>query len=351
MEKLDKFHINFSKIDGADKTFNFIISPREDGKTTMFVCRKTWPAFQRGAATIIQVRNKVEMSESLVDTYCQPIRKYIDDSFEVTYRLGDLSKGLCPVFEKKTGTMIYYFLSLSTRLDTIKKQKITTPGLWLVDEMIINPDFHEKYLPKEAFRFKEAFTTFFRENPKMRTYFLGNPYTLWNPYLDEFGIKASSLVKNKVVTGNNWACWRKGLSPELYKKVKAQNPLFDEDGAYRRYALDGDAINDSRLWISEKRPGGFSLYSVIIKAKEYVGIFRSSDPFSSPRFWVGKVDDVSARRAIYAFAFEDMEKGSRLYQRKDAFIFERLKSAMTLRNVAYESLDLAYFFEEIYDII
>ena len=52
-----------------------------------------------------------------------------------------------------------------------------------MDEYIINPKSGERYGKDEAFKIKEAYTTWRREcDGVLKCYFLANPYSLYNPY-------------------------------------------------------------------------------------------------------------------------------------------------------------------------
>lgn len=347
MEKLDDIHIDFSGIDGAGKQFNLIISPREDGKTTMFVCKKAYPAWKKGQSTIIQLRQKVELSEDLIDTYVAPIRKYLNPDFQVSYKKSGINSGLLPVYAD--GHLLYYFVCFSTDMHAIKSRKIENPAFWWCDEFIIDPTLGEKYLPKEAKRFDDAFTTFRRENPGIKVYFTGNPYTLYSPYLEHFHFGPEDFHFNKIITKGHAALWWKGLNPVLYEKVKKSNPLFDEKGAFSRYALEGQPVNDERLNIVPKQPNGFSLSFVIVSEGKYYGVFRGQS--LNLRYWVGRLDLVGARRTPIALTMEDLTQGSRLWNFQIKNRFLSLKMAMEVYSVGYQDIGCAYLFESIYQLL
>ena len=67
--ELDNLHYSFRAIDGHDKPYNFVISAREPGKSTMFMLTKHYFAWKKDFAPLLYlVRNIVEITEGLITT-------------------------------------------------------------------------------------------------------------------------------------------------------------------------------------------------------------------------------------------------------------------------------------------
>ena len=357
--ELDNIHIDYSSIDGYQKALNYVISPREDGKSTTFTVKKSWRKFLNGYySTIVFVRDVNEITDAIVYTYVDIINKFRDlkNTKELipVYNKSDGKNGFMPVTDKESGEVIFTFIAMGAKIDKLKKLKVRRPGYALVDEFIINPQFGGKYLRDEPGRFKELYNTYRRENPDMKCYFLGNPYTLYNPYFVDMGLNPLRLKKGIIWTNSNSAVWRKGLSQPLYEKMLKENPLYNEDGCYRRYALLGDNIQDERLRITETLPSGYYLDMLIyIEGKTY-GIYQNGDYLDfDNRFWVGVMDEsrISKRRAVYAFDFKDMAEKTILYSREEKNKFSRLRMAMRNNAVEYQTIESAYTLEEIYTVL
>jgi hypothetical protein len=357
--ELDNIHIDLSTIDGYQKPFNFVVSPREDGKSTMFIMKKSWKKFLDGFwSTIIYVRDVNELNDALVYTNTDIINKWrvLKNTKEVIplFNKTDGKNGFMPVIDKESGEVLFTFIALGAKVDKLKKLKVRKPAFTMMDEFIINPEFGGAYLKGEPGRFKELYNTYRRENPAMRCYFFGNPYTLYNPYFVDLGLNPLKLEKWKVWSNSTTAVWRKGLHPELYEKMLRENPLYNEDGAYKRYALMGDNIQDERLRITETLPSGYYLDMLIyIEGKTY-GIYQNGDYLDfDNRFWVGVMDEsrISKRRAVYAFDFKDMAEKTILYSREEKNKFSRLRMAMRNNAVEYQTIEAAYTLEEIYAVL
>ena len=357
--ELDNIHIDFSPIDGHQKSFNYVVSPREDGKSTVFIMKKAWKAFMKDTlSTIIYTRDVNELSEALIYTYTDIINKFRDlkNTKEVIplFRKTDMNNGFLPVTDKESGEILFTFIALGAKVDKLKKLKVRRPAYSLVDEFIINPEYGGKYLKDEVGRFKELYNTYRREYPGMRCYFLGNPYTLYNPYFVSMGLNPLKLKKGTIWTNETSAVWRKGLSEELREKMLRENPLYNEDGAYKRYALMGDNIQDERLRITENLPSGYFLDMVIYMEGKTYGIFQNGDYLDfDNRFWVGVLDPsrISKRRAVYTFDFKDMAQHTILYSRDEKNKFARMRMAMRNNAVEYQTIESAYSLEEIYAIL
>ena len=80
--ELDNLHYDFREIDGYNKPFNIVISPREPGKTTMAWNQKVYRPWQKTHKPwLYLVRNQNEIMEeetdvSLADIDCNQINKY-----------------------------------------------------------------------------------------------------------------------------------------------------------------------------------------------------------------------------------------------------------------------------------
>jgi hypothetical protein len=94
---------------------------------------------------------------------------------------------------------------MSIDITAIKSLVVTNLGNIVTDEFICNPKFGEKYLKNEAEKFMEIYNTFRRENPNVKCWFLGNPYSLYNPYFMFFGVPTAKLKAGVILTdGKTW---------------------------------------------------------------------------------------------------------------------------------------------------
>ena len=200
-EKLDDMHVtreDIRAIDGYAKPFNVFLSPRELGKSTgMWLLKvfSSWLANKR--PWIYLVRSCVEITEALIDTIFETnINKWLDEPVKPQYKAKEFDGGIVDV--SIDGVPFIRIVSLSVKMRRIKLATLRNCGGVFMDEYVIDPRSGEKYLQGEAFKIKEAYTTWRREAEGMlRCYFVGNPYSLFNPLFMDWGVSSSDLVASK----------------------------------------------------------------------------------------------------------------------------------------------------------
>lgn len=348
---LDDLHYSFSKIDGYNKPFNFVVSEREDGKTTAFHVTKARKAFEKtGRPTVVLRRLTVDITDAYIDSIAEILSKFGPDP-HLKYKTGALKEGIVPVYSD--GRIRYLIISISLPMNRIKSLFVKDPAYFLFDEFICNTRLGEKYAPSEGFKIKEIYNTYYREastTPKF--YALGNPYSLYNPLFEEFGIGRKDLQKGGIASRGEWAVEFHDLDPRLKERILAKNPLYKFEDAYTRYALEGQAINDSNVWIMEKRPSGYSLsFAMTIEGKTF-GIWRrgiAQLDEGLPSFYVEEMPQgIGKRKDVYCFDFSDLFGGSRLVSATDRNRLAHFRMAIGSRDVAFSTLACDYLVEEIY---
>lgn len=354
MIKLDNIHYSFRAIDGHDKPYNYVICAREPGKSTMFMLTKHYFKWKQDKAPLLYVvRNIVEITEALILSIQDVIlNKFTDDKVVFRYSKASLRDGLVDIYIKDEIFLRIEALSISTR--KIKQSVLPRCRCIEFDEFIINPKNAEKYLPNEAFKFKELYTTNERDRldqtRPLKAYFLGNPYSLYNPYFVMLGISPASLKFGEMLVGENYVVDYYKMLPELRELILKQNPLYQFDEEYRAYALEGKAILDKNIKIG-KMPPNYHLRFVFKSENRFIGVFQNN-------YWEDHADiyfctfmttkEISKRRVAYCFDFKDLINGTELLSNEDKNKFNKFKIAMRKRLVAFQSIDCYYLIEEIY---
>ena len=218
-----------------------------------------------------------------------------------------------------------------------------------MDEFIINPQFAEKYLPKEFERLQEAYSTWRREaDGVLKMYFCGNPYSLFNPLFVGLGVDISKLKRDSFYVGDSFVIHWAILTPQLKEKILDENPFYKFDEEYSNYAVDGQAVNDKNIKLS-KLPMNFYLSFVLKMNGKFIGIFQNNYvEHLEDRFFCKFLDEVSARRTIYCFEFEEMLERSILVSLDERMKLQRFKEAMRKRLVSFEDINVYYYMEEVY---
>lgn len=342
--KLDNLHYDFRQIDGYKQPFKFVLSARELGKTTVAWVKKIYGGWLKDKrAWIYLTRQCVDISESAISTIENYINKFIDefDGKPVTlkYSRGDLNKGICDVYIGKD--LFFRFIALSIPLRRIKLAVLKGVKGVLIDEYIIDTRTGEKYIKDEAFKIKEAYTTWVRECPNLRFYFLANPYSLYNPIFMTFGVDTRQLQKGSFYTSDLLVIHYAEISEKLREKLLNDNPLYQFDDDYIEYALNGVAVNDRNVKIGVR--DAFSTLKFVFKVKnDFFGVWRKDI------YYVTQLDIVSKYRDIYCLDLSDLIDNSAVVSAEERLKLGVFKKAMATNNVVYENINLFYIFCEVF---
>lgn len=362
-KQLDNLHINFSEVDGYDKDFNYIISEREPGKSTQLGLRLE-TLYKKGMRGLVVRRLTADITESYITSIPESIQDFIDYQIEIYFSKSQLKEGVVDVYRieryvteegknVKEQRLWFRVISLSNPLSRIKSAVLRELGGVFMDEFICNTRLGEKYLPDEAFKFKELFKTYRRwtsdKVKRLRCYFLGNPYSKYNPYFASHNVNYSAIKRGSFYVGSNFVIWCYEMLPELRAKIIADDPLYKFDDAYRKYAFEGVAVNDVNIIVCEKQPQNYFLRLMFYKSGKYYGIYENLDCADGFKYWVGSADVFEGkRRNIIAFDFNDLIDKTALISKLDKVSFQKFKLAIGRREVQYSSIESAYICEEIY---
>ena len=345
--ELDNIHYNFREIDGYNKPFNIIISPRELGKTTMAWNQKVYRPWQKNHKPwLYLVRNANEITDSLIEDIEMNINKFNDD-IVLTFARGNLESGICDIYIDKQ--LFLRILALNIKLRRIKLSKIPNIGGVLMDEYIIDPKSGEKYLPQEEMKIKEVYTTYRREaDGILKMYFLGNPYSLYNPLFMWLGVDTRMLKPGVVLTGEKYVVQCAVLSDQLREKILEENPLYQFDESYKMYAFDGLAVNDMNIRTGSFPPN-YQLRFVVRINNTNIGIFKNDfAKDKEDRYYCKEVMGFANDRNIFTFNFTDVINKSVLVGLDERRKLCNFKNAFRKRHVVFSNINIYYLVEEIY---
>ena len=370
----DNLHYSFRPIDGYNKAFNVVISAREPGKTTSMWMDKIYLPWKKNHKPwAFLVRQAVEIDDALIESiFSTNMNKFTDDNVKPIYKSSTFSNGIVDIFievkhkekqivkdedgneheeEIEVGENVLFIriISMNVKIYRIKKAVLRNIAGIFMDEFIINPKFGEKYLPKEYERIQEIYSTLRREaDGILKMYFCGNPYSLFNPLFVGLKVDISKLKRDSFYIGDTFVIHWAILSPELKKKILEENPFYKFDEEYSNYAVDGQAVNDNNIKLG-KLPINFYLSFVLKMNGKFIGIFQNNyiDNLED-RYFCKFLDEVSARRTIYCFEFEEMLERSILVSMDERMKLQRFKEAMRKRLVSFEDINVYYYMEEVY---
>ena len=361
-KKDDGLHYSLTKLLSYDKTFNFVVSEREPGKSTS-IWRLVYGKWKKtGRPSIALRRRQVDVSEEYIRSIEDTVNEWFDDNVELKYGSG-LSQGAVLVsINKKPFVLI---LALSNPLNRIKSLTIKDPAYMIMDEFICNTRMGEKYLKDEAFRFKEIYSTFYRhceDGHSLKCIFAGNPYSRYNPYWVDFKVPLGKIKRGgPIITGANWAVEVYEMKPELREYIKAHNPLYQFDDTYTRYAFDGEAVNDSNIIVWPKLPPRYSLRYCFRYNDKLIGVYSWNPPANQADqapglirtpmipMWCGYLHDEGQRRSVYCFDFNQLQDGTALVSILDKTRFSSFQRLLGQHRVAFEDVSVDYAIEDIFD--
>ena len=349
--ELDNLHYNFREIDGYGKPINIIISPREPGKTTMAWNQKVYrPWMKTHKPWLYLVRNQNEITDDLIDGIALPINKF-NDEVTFIYSRKNLDSPICDLFLEVNGkkTLFIRILALSTKLRKIKLSLIPNIGGVLMDEFIIDPETGEKYLKGEAMKIKEIYTTYRRESDGvLKMYFLGNPYSLYNPLFMWLKVDTRKLRPGAIVVGDQYVVQCYQMKEELRQKILKENPLYQFDESYKMYAFDGMAVNDMHIRLGAFPPK-YQLRFVVRISGTNIGIFKN-DFFvdKEDRYYCKEIQGFSPDRNIFTFDFSDVINKSVMVGLEERRKLENFRNAFRKRQVVFSNINIYYLVEEIY---
>ena len=350
----DNLHYNFRKIDGYNKPINVVISAREGAKSTSAILDKSYfPFKKKKTTTLYLVRNVVEITEAMIYSIQDNIiNKFTDDNVKFQFSKASMRDGIVDI--KINGELYMRVLALNISVRRIKQALLKNVGCILFDEFIINPRQGEKYLKGEANKIAEIYTTYKRERQDksipLKMYFLGNPYSLYNPIFMWLGVSPSKLHIGQCLVGEDYVVEWYDLLPALREKILEENPLYKFDEDYKLYAFEGKPVNDTNIKTG-KLPKNYHLRFVFKVENKYLGVFQNNYWEDSADLYFCKImskEEVSKRRITYCFDFGDLVEGSALLSNEDKNKFNRFKIAMRKRLVAFETIDCYYLIEEVY---
>lgn len=361
--KKDDFHWTADNLFSHNKTFNFAVSGRGPGKTTN-ILNKMMKWHKKGYMLIVLKRQIVDISDTTLDDLANAYNILQDDDNKITlsYKKGDLGRGIADIYIDGEDIPFFRLIALSNPKYRLKGMAFDRPVAWILfDEYKISGT--EKYLKDEYSKFQELYSTLARfgiekdgEIQPPKVIFLGNNYSLTDPYMANMKIPVHKIKPGQIITGENWAFEDIKINDKLKEFLLKQNPLFQfGDDAYNKYALDGISVSDQRINVVEKQPDYFKLNYVFYIDNKYLGVYYNSHDkiIGEYRYWIGIIKDYNAskRRNVICFDFNSLVDGTTLFGPTDRCRFQLLQTAFRFREIAYKSIYEGYLFEQIYDLI
>lgn len=362
--KRDDFHWTNSKLLSYNKTFNFAVSGRGPGKTTDTL-RYMMSLHKKGYMIIMIKRNIVDITDTTLSDFENAYNILVDENDKISlyYKKGDMGKGIVDIYIDGETEPFFRLIALSNPKYRLKGMAFDREiALIVFDEYKISGS--EKYLKDEYGKFTELYATLCRFGIALedgsikppRVLFLGNNYSLSDPYIANMQIPIAQIKPGIVITGETWAFEDIKINDRLREYLLQQNPLFKfGDDAYNKYALEGISVADQRIQTVDKPPDKFKLVYVFHIENRYLGVYYNNDgidDYDKLWYWCEVLPNYnSKRRDAICFDYMSLVDGSCLLSSIDKARLASLAHAFRNRKIAYKTIYEGYLFEQIYDNI
>ncbi len=246
---------DYNRIKSYNALFNFILSPRGNGKTygaKRFVIKR----FLKYGEQFIYVRR--------YKTEFKKLKLFFDDIRNEFPGVKLEVKGRTFFINEKVGG---YAIALSTS-QTEKSTAYPDVTSIIFDEFIIDKSYI-KYLPNEVEIFLDLFETVARFRENVKAYFLANKVTLVNPYFKYFDCIPKK--ENRFSTFKDGEIVVEQFTSESFIEMKKKTRFgrLISGTKYGDYAIDNKSLRDSNTFICKDKPKDlFFLFSIIYKSEE-----------------------------------------------------------------------------------
>lgn len=363
--KKDNLHYSIRHLDSYNKTWNFVVSERELGKTVVMSTKiyNAWKKKKR--PSIVLRRSNVAITDVYIQDLQDTINDFLNDKHKIKfeYKRGTIKDGVVDI--KVNGKPFCRIMSLSLPMNRIKSLRYDDPYGIFFDEYIINLRGGERYRPSEAFTFKEIYNTFnrfaTRHGHKLKTWFFGNPYSVYNPYWSWLKVDLSKVKPGAFIVGDDYIIDCPKMKPELREFILKNNALYEFSDDYTKYAFSGIAVNDQNINLQPSQPSGYKLKWIFRLSGKNLGFFHKQTDRERydmkledyGKFWVSILDDdnYGSTKKIFAYDFDNLINNSKLITNDIRSFSFRLKNAIGNRDVSYQSIEASYLCEILYSAL
>lgn len=344
-EKIEWYNPN--EILSHDSLFNFVVSPRGNGKTYGFKKRGIKKGIEsKGEKQFMYVRRYKEELEDSKNTFFDDIQKEFPNvKFEIKGKKG-YADGVC----------IVHFMALSTSL---KKKSVSYAFVDTIiyDEFLIDKA-QIRYLPREVDTFMNLYETVARmreisEGIVVKAILLGNAITIVNPYFTYFNVPFRVNMEKRFTKCQNNEVIVDYCKSHNYSKMKAQTRFgrLIEGTEFGNFSTNNEFMLDNDNFIEKKRPKDLRYICSLAINNQEVGVWKKINPLVSEDILYidDRIDKTSNRR--FALTKDDMSIDYFMIQKGrnnviiksiiNYFDFGKLRfKNQKIKNIAYEILSI-----------
>lgn len=319
--------------------------------------------------TIFLKRRPVDITTGYILGLRDELNKFRDenDKIDFYFRDGDRKEGIVDVYitkeDFKTKSNVFIrILALNIGADRIKNSKLQACKYVVFDEYKIDARrINQKYLNGEYDLFKEFYYTYVRFAPEgLKCIFLGNAYSDYSPYQEGLKIDTNQIKLGCILTGKagrfNYVYTKYKPSQELIEKLIGNDPDILKD-KYERFAILGEAVNDSNILTYDHLPAHFTLRYVIKSQGKTLGVYKYDNSGRTEEnvnfaYYVQEIEwKAEYKRQIFCFEIQDLADGTIMPTRELISYLAPIRVALQFRNMAFKNIGDYYTLEYLYTFI
>lgn len=252
-----------------NRIYNFVVGVRGGGKTFNTLLHAIKRFEKTGEQFIYLRRRGVDLDDA-----CH--RKEGGDLFSDIRHHGYFNGVELKVVADKSGGYNFYYndkimgygkaLSTARRSTSLPKVKLIIFDEFLIDDR----NHHDRYLNSgnEMFLFNNFYETIARGRD-IPVFFLGNAFSMVNPYFIELGIRIDNPEENKIYKGKSWTVvfWR----DEEYIKRREQTQFYQatKGTAFSKHAFGNSFYLDRTDFVKKRSKDSEHQFSLVYLGKTY----------------------------------------------------------------------------------
>lgn len=255
-------YYTFDNIEKRNKLFNWIITPRDSGKT-IAVKKKMVDVYLNGGKSIYVRRRKVECENNKLENFFVKMQKV---GYHTELELFYDNQSFYHKIADDAIEPIAHVIPLSTSINIRSVDYIGVTDIFF-EEFVIKETATHRYLKDEVIMFLELYMTLYRDlGTDIRCWFIGNNIQTFNPYFLYFDIFPK---ENGIKTWGEHAIeyWtNKEMIDELYS---TRFGTLIKGTSYADYAIENKSFENQQDFIIKNPKTCGVLFNVLYNDKKY----------------------------------------------------------------------------------
>lgn len=316
---------DIGKILCYQRNFNFINGERDIGKTYTTLKYFLKRAIEHDEQFVYLVRTKTEVDNGILQKAFEKVVVREFKEYDIGFNCDEV------FLEENSKRVLGYALAISM---AIKIKKRSFPRVkWLVmDEYMLEENQNQRYIGgwKEPDAVLSIYHTIDREEDRVVCFFLGNNTSFYNPYHLHKAFNIPKIEKGRIWT-NKYVLfqWAEADGELEEKKSRCKFVQMIADTQYGGYAVKGEYLNDSEVFI-EERPATSRMMFFVEYCGEVYGAW-----YKDGLYYLSNKTDPSVKTR-YALDYDDHNENTVLFKLKNEFLFAHFSKCYKKGDVRFD---------------